>query len=110
MNVRRVRILSWLIAAACGLAGALLLALAILVPLEHPSTDGVNPSPTRTRTAQVGGPQLTMAQFDPLMAGRLRPPPPPPPAPAPAPIVEAAPVAAPPAPAAPGVQLLGTVV
>jgi hypothetical protein len=108
MTVRKLRIFCWSIAAACGFAGAVVLALAVLAPVDHSHGSDSEGAPAK-KSVKHPNQALTMTDFDPLMSGRMRPAPPPPPPPPPVvPVVEHAVV--PPRPAMPAVQLLGTVV
>src|SRR5688572_14942006 len=112
MTVRKMRIVCWLLAVVCTAGAVAVIALAVLWPVEQPRGQGAGDSPVKKKPVPRTTPVLTMAEFEPLMTGRLRPAPPqaPPPPPQPvASIVETAPVP-PPAPQAVGVQLLGTVV
>jgi hypothetical protein len=109
MTVRKLRIFCWTIAAACGFAGAVVLALTLLAPIDHANGREFDSAPAMSKSVKHPNQALTMADFDPLMTGRLRPAPPPAPPPPPVvPVVEHAVV--PPPPATPAVQLLGTVV
>lgn len=110
MTVRKLRIFCWSIAAACGFAGAVVVGLIVLRPVEKPHEHDSDRAPSRSKAPKHPNQALTMADFDPLMAGRLRPAPPPAPPPPPVvPVVEHTPVP-PPAPQTSPVQLLGTVV
>jgi hypothetical protein len=109
MTVRKFRIFCWSIAAACSFAGVVVLGLALLAPVHKPPGEDSDRAPAKSKSPKHPNQALTMADFDPLMTGRLRPaPPPPPPAPPVVPVVEHTPV--PPPAATPAVQLLGTVV
>jgi hypothetical protein len=112
MTVRKMRIVCWLLAAVCTVAAVAVVVLVVLWPAS-PATGGeADDSPVKKKAPPKTTPTLTMAEFEPLLSGRLRPAPPaPPPQPEPvavAPIVESAPVP-PPAPQGPPVNLVGTV-
>lgn len=113
MTVRKVRIICWLLAAVCTVAAVVVVALMVLRPIDPGTGGGAGDSPVKKKPSAKPAPVLTMAEFEPLLTGRLRPaPPPPPPQPEPvamAPIVESTPVP-PPTPQAPPINLVGTVI